>query len=340
MGFRQELCTLFRDTIISGDVQNKNKIREFNVKVESLIDKNLPHSLYRFRSCNTLNLDALLQKKCYASAPVTFNDPFDSFLLYDDSDLETLHRNVFDVKGMRDSIDKTGNLPDFLRKLWSVEFQELIKSKIQRIPPEFFPLLQSVAAIEAEGKISDIRSDAAPIMRMVQDSSYVACFSEDVESILMWSHYADYHRGFALEYDFTENPVNKDNVQDLFPVLYSSEPYDAKEIVSGFLLRKYGTDLPLPDVNYWIKAVLFKAKEWEYEKEWRIIKQRDSDASLYTSFSLVPSAIYYGSRISDSDRNVLHNIVSQLGLKEYQMYQMNRTSKKYKMVPKPLNVKK
>lgn len=32
--------------------------------------------------------------------------------------------------------------------------------------------------------------------------SAIACFSESIESVLMWSHYADSHKGFALEYDF------------------------------------------------------------------------------------------------------------------------------------------
>ena len=77
-----------------------------------------------------------------------------------------------------------------------------------------------------------------------QGSMYVSCFSESVVNMLMWSHYACSHCGFAIGYEFDEG-VNAENRKYLFPVIYSDKKYDASwgvyELVS---------DLHFGDLNY------------------------------------------------------------------------------------------
>jgi len=36
-----------------------------------------------------------------------------------------------------------------------------------------------------------------------QNNFYVSCFSKEFDNILMWSHYADCHRGFCVGYNVT-----------------------------------------------------------------------------------------------------------------------------------------
>ena len=47
----------------------------------------------------------------------------------------------------------------------------------------------------------------------------VVCFTEDVKSILMWSHYANNHRGFCIEYKLAQTDLSK----QIRKVIYSSE---------------------------------------------------------------------------------------------------------------------
>ena len=38
-------------------------------------------------------------------------------------------------------------------------------------------------------------------------STFIACFSETVNSVTMWSHYAHSHKGFVLEYDLRNRQI-------------------------------------------------------------------------------------------------------------------------------------
>lgn len=329
MNFREEIYHQFKNTIIPAD--QKRVADEFDITIARLIEENIPKRLFRFRPCNTLNFDALLRNKCYASAPTQFNDPFDSFMPTNDTDIEEMYAATSDVVAMRESLEKTGKLPDALKKIWDDETQERISKQLMNIKSELIPKVATEAKEKALKELSRVREDSKFGEIYVQNHAYVACFCEDISSILMWSHYADYHKGFALEYDFWGNEINGKASSALFPVLYSNEPYNAKEVVSAIILKKQGYEVPVPDTYFWLKAALFKAKEWEYENEWRLLKFRKEDEPLYTSIDLIPSAIYYGCRISSADYNILHNIAKQLGLKEYKMHPM-KGYQAYKML--------
>ena len=39
-------------------------------------------------------------------------------------------------------------------------------------------------------------------LNILNDCAYITCFSETPDNMLMWSHYANAHQGFCVEYDF------------------------------------------------------------------------------------------------------------------------------------------
>ena len=84
----------------------------------------------------------------------------------------------------------------------------------------------------------------------MQNKVFVSCFSERSDSLLMWSHYANNHRGICVGYGLKEL-IEK---YGCFPVIYSDVIPKWQENNNPHL------------------AMLTKYKEWEYEKEWRIIK--------------------------------------------------------------------
>lgn len=84
----------------------------------------------------------------------------------------------------------------------------------------------------------------------------VYCLSEDPLNILMWSHYADCHRGICLGFNGEgTNPFFGPAQQ----VIYQDD---------------YPVTNPIRDNPSTIldKLTLTKASSWAYEKEWRIIK--------------------------------------------------------------------
>lgn len=79
---------------------------------------------------------------------------------------------------------------------------------------------------------------------------FLTCFCENLDSIPMWSYYADYHRGFAVEY------VIDDFEQPVFPVIYQ----DKKPVNNIEILTE----------SYKQKDLMIKDTQWEMENEWRM----------------------------------------------------------------------
>jgi hypothetical protein len=94
----------------------------------------------------------------------------------------------------------------------------------------------------------------------------VVCLSERVESAPMWAHYGDQHQGVALEFD---SRVLEDDWRDLARrVSYATKPPVCvcnDEAIRHIIARS----TPVFPSDVGLKLCLTKAKEWEYEREWR-----------------------------------------------------------------------
>ena len=149
----------------------------------------------------------------------------------------------------------------------------------------------------------------------------------------MWSHYADFHKGFALEYD-SNQLLGLKNV-GIFPIIYDNNRYDASIFITWAFFHVMGLKIPNPDSLAHIKCVLHKSKDWEYEKEWRILDYSQSQQDIFkvfkSSISLKPKAIYYGCKISFENKQKLHKIARQKHIEEYDM-SINYSSPKYEML--------
>lgn len=169
----------------------------------------------------------------------------------------------------------------------------------------------------------------------------MACFSERVDSLTMWSHYADYHKGFVLEYDFRTkiakcdtcyNKIcnNRNNIT-LFPIIYTNECYDATEYAAWCvvvsLLYKKGVNIqnfkPFDELASH-KTILHKSTDWANEREWRMVvtKQNPTEESKkrYPITAVKPKAIYFGCYTPDIYVKLLSAIADEKGIKKYKMY--------------------
>ena len=82
----------------------------------------------------------------------------------------------------------------------------------------------------------------------------LVCFSEDWTSPVMWSHYADKHKGICLGFDVRRSSVKQVDYKEkrLLPDLGGSEePFGLTEAHRDTLNRT-------------------KCHEWKYEREWRM----------------------------------------------------------------------
>ena len=123
----------------------------------------------------------------------------------------------------------------------------------------------------------------------------------------MWSHYADSHKGFCIEYDFSAQ-------MELlpFPIYYSSErpliPWKAALNNSPENVREATAELML--------GVLTKDSAWEYENEWRLLMPADKPADV-----VMPkvTCVYLGAAISTRNKNKIIKIARLLNIPVKQM---------------------
>lgn len=127
--------------------------------------KNFPTSLYQYRSINEFSVDALLKNGIWATSPVAFNDPYDSSFTYDEKYLK---------KNFKTMLEKM----DFK----ALGIEDTSQANIDSLVNEVF------------NKTIENLSFA------YRKCNAISCFSEVVDSEIMWAHYANSAKGFAVEY--------------------------------------------------------------------------------------------------------------------------------------------
>lgn len=92
----------------------------------------------------------------------------------------------------------------------------------------------------------------------------VGCLCANHKNSLMWSHYADSHRGFCVEYDFCDVDASTPLP---FPVVYSNK---RPQIPWEEALTRTPQNTARATSNLMI-GLLTKDECWEYENEWRYL---------------------------------------------------------------------
>lgn len=248
---------------------------EAYLKVEddaSQLIKNNMRKLYKYCSFdeNNYSLDNLFKFRVYLKNPNKFNDPFDS---------------LFSINIDRDIL-----------------INEVLNTLGKRIKINNDELLQMIDVTMSEQVINECNS--------YRNRTWVTCFSEVYDSILMWSHYGDNHKGFCIEYDFSKTTQY---FYLLSPVLYIDKLYYINEHVYN------GKGLHL--------CSLLKSFEWKYEKEWRLVicnLEGDSAEFLNTP---KPTAIYLGA-CSEWDKRII-DFAEQSNIK---VYKLRMSTEEYKLM--------
>ena len=93
----------------------------------------------------------------------------------------------------------------------------------------------------------------------------VCCFSATKYNPLLWSHYADHHRGICIGYSLDRVPEPK-----LHKVVYGGSRSVKTSLIARALLKNdhEAQDLLNRDV------LLRKSPSWRYEREWRLLGNR------------------------------------------------------------------
>jgi Protein of unknown function (DUF2971). len=262
-------------------------------------------------------------------SPLDFNDPFDSAFCFDEKDRRKAFSLVYNGSILEYVFNSVGNgdipLSGRQRKIFYFEKKALLaclRKDPHYSPIPFFNTYVS-AVMERNEETKDVVEGAyhqfceiiERNLKKAQSDILISCFSKRNDSILMWSHYADSHRGVCLEF-----PEPADS--EFRTVRYSSKKlfFGLSNIASLYVgSRLLGESLRAVDSEITAKAsdpFFQKSKEWSYEEEVRcVFTETSNKKGLYfehSNFYLqMPKIfkVYLGCRASGSDLRILKRLL-------------------------------
>jgi hypothetical protein len=325
------VCKQYRDLLKNTVIRSDESLEKANPIFE-LINSMRRRELFRYRPCDDNNFDALLNDKMYFSIPKKFNDPHDCLSYVDKDQIASL----LSYGEMRGFIDKLFNLYTRRRQGENLESANVSEEDVQGM----LNLFENMGEFEAdsiEKMFSQyVQYSHSENLKASREKTYIACLSQTLSSTLMWAHYADYHKGFALEYDSNtlRECLLRHNIL-LCPITYGDERYDATEHEIDMLKIRveHGTDFYESDELFYIKSNIYKGSEWKYEKEWRAFCFSPQGKPCVT---VKPTAIYLGSQMLEDNKKKVFESVKGKEIRIYEMY-IDENEKEYKLSYKPVN---
>lgn len=297
----------------------------------------MPKSLFRYRAFNDRTLEAFEKDIIYAVTADKYNDPYDTLVKSDIDGIKAYLRKAFSVEtlaNLKAYLAQGNAMPEAIVQSNPNAQWDQIREKVLEVE-DFSDLEEKIEETLKQASLSiDI---LLPIIaESAKRFSTYACFCESVDNMLMWSHYADSHRGFALEYDFRQTFSSPIVNTVLLPVVYSEDRLDASAFMIWAYLWVIGIRVSSPDTMAHIKVALNKSISWAYEKEWRMINvlPRNPFDQAPTVIEYQPVAVYYGSKMPLDFKRRLHEIAIRKGLREYSMA-VDYYSTKYVMKSMP-----
>lgn len=314
---------------------------------------------YLYKYCplpNQFSLSNLENSIIHYSKPDTFNDPFDCFCGYNYKEYveEILIALIFDP-----ALNLTSDLYDCYyklilhRQLTEEEFilfnQHLyLKNELRSDKINLSDLLSNVFDIRVSNLLKLLTEDSnekliseffsvcrnntfnKTLFKAINDTYGITCFCESFDNALLWSHYANKHRGICIEYNFNLLPKNYILLPTLFPVIYSKDRQVIPTGISYDENNKLQVNTPQLTTYQIIKNLISKSDIWSYEREWRSINWLSVlDDNQNIALPII-SKVYLGVNISDKDRETVFEICKRNNITAVQLKISNS---KYELQP-------
>jgi hypothetical protein len=255
---------------------------------------------YKYVTADVAKL-ILVNRTVRYSAPIRFNDPFDTQIdLHFPFDLEDLCEPTMErYLAAANSSTPLPNADVDPRVLVMEKFRQVrdrIGMSDRDLRVEFMPAIK--AGIENLKK--SLPEMHLELRNRFMNNVKVFCVSAICDNLLMWSHYADAHKGAVIKFlclPHMDNPlcVAKPIVySDNMPVLATLEEWI--DSAFGFKSIDYTT--------LWDRLCLIKSIDWAYEQEWRVIIPDEAIGADFTDLKIYPqevAEIIIGCRMPNRD---------------------------------------
>ncbi len=235
-----------------------------------------PSSLYKYYTPTEYNLSSLTGQLFWFSAPTSFNDPLDCHF-----DLDTYLAAPIEEKIVWSEV-----LQAYFRPYETDDYE--FHREGFRTPQELVFVVDHFL-----WRLSQAIKGAG-----------VFCLSATPFEVLMWSHYADKHKGFCLEFERTpDNQLGKDACN---PVQYTDTPQ----------ILRFGEGIEAKSINSAkdpsMIALHSKTCSWAYEKEWRVVYLPRPGGTGFDGLHRISAkllSITFGMKVNKSTIETVTNIM-------------------------------
>lgn len=224
------------------------------------MDEEFPKKLYKCRDFSVNSLDILGNSHLYFSKLDQLNDPFEN---RKNVDFNPFRDGVFDA--MAENL----GLPAAIVSVAKSGYQNnpIVKDAVKYLANKYSHRLTN------------------SLKTKVLNNTCLYCFSANKKSELLWYHYANGLRGFALEFDTGMLTFDGSKATRFLKKVHYPDIGDAKVPV----IEISDTDLSNGnrEKNTAIlerKIFLTKAPDWKYEAEWRATKSIDHSLETHSQF--------------------------------------------------------
>ena len=217
--------------------------------------------------------------------PEDYNDPFDSLFLLGDKENDEAYKlyvNFELFKTCYRDMVKAKKKPVRLKLLMKSVKKEIIhKAPIVKQTKQFemlprLSMVQFLASRYLRKKESTLKQEFKKTMNKVcsdiRKLILVSCFTLNRSSILMWSHYANKHRGACFEYEFKDKNLMKVEYADELPKF---KLLDILKIMFGHEFADKDIDTENKKYSFLLEPIYTKSLNWKYEEEVRYIYSKN-----------------------------------------------------------------
>lgn len=274
---------------------------------------------YKYRAINKYSLDTIENDTIYFSAYTDFNDPFEFSTPFPNlakmykrasAELDVLHTN------------KILDTPDYL------DLKNICINIIKNGNPDL------------DITHSKIRE------RLKKVGIY--SLSKVNDEILMWSHYADNHKGFCM--GFEDLHRNTTPHTKSFPISYKETftDLDDPEIIIKFYTAIYNTYKSLPpkaweakkekltkllqqedDRRGGLSVLTDKYHKWSYEQEFRLVDEKNFGLKKFKPQSL--KSITFGLRTTQQDIDTIIDTCMRTNKENIEFFQTRKSEHSFKL---------
>lgn len=245
----------------------------------------IDRKLYKYFSNVGHAVDCIKKRSIHLDDPKTFNDPFDATfscpryttLDYDETVEKTVD-NLIDYVINVPTGQQTPHTRQIILSLADYQARGNYNNIIQQRNLTLNSIYESFLEppFSYEEFCENINAGFKETTRVMHLNCKISCFSEVCDSILMWSYYANCHRGVCIEFDLSRlnnrNPLNSDILSKISRVHYTPVRPDMWSSNNH---------------NISFNFLTTKADVWSHEHEWRLICDTEEEFMPFDCISKV-----------------------------------------------------